>query len=154
MPTRVLLLLWFWLCAAVLTGCGGGDEKSPKTLPLPAWMLFVEGSEVGTLVSLPAHLNNKLPARRSIYKLHAEAPLPPEWQGKPLSLTIPHLRARASLRANGREVVPLDSSPFDVYRGSGQPRWRIPADVTGAAKTLHLDLDDGVTRTALFRFTR
>jgi serine/threonine-protein kinase len=137
MPTRVLQLLLFWACAAVLAGCSGGE----KILPLPAWTLFVEGTEVGTLVSLPSHIGDKLPARPSTYSLHAEAPLPPEWQGKPLSLVIPHLRAKASLRANGREVVPLDASPLDVYRGSGQPRWKIPGDVTAAAPTLALEID-------------
>ncbi|HZF53748.1 MAG TPA: serine/threonine-protein kinase [Polyangiaceae bacterium] len=137
MPTRVLLLLLSWICAAVLTGCGGGE----KILPLPAWTLFVEGREVGTLVSLPDHINDKLPAHPSRYELHAETPLPPEWQGKPLSLTIPSFHAKASLHANGREVVPLDSSPFDVYRGSGQPRWLIPADVTREAPTLSLEIE-------------
>ena len=117
MPTRVLQLLLFWACAAVLAGCGG-DEK---TLPLPAWTLFVHGDEVGTLVSLPSHINDKLPQRPARYSLHAEAPLPPEWQGKPLSLVIPHFRARPSLRANGREVAPLDASPLDV---SGAPASR------------------------------
>ncbi|MCK6589140.1 MAG: protein kinase, partial [Polyangiaceae bacterium] len=147
MPTRVLLLLWFWVCAAVLTGCGGGSDTAgahatnARFVALPAWMLLVEGSEVGTLVRLPAHLNDKLPERRSRYKLHTETQLPQEWQGKSLSLTIPHFAAKPSLRANGREITPLDQSPLDVYRGSGQPRWRIPADVTAASRTLILELE-------------
>lgn len=136
MPTRVLFWLLLCVCAAVLTGCGGGE----KTLPLPVWTLVTGDAQNGVPVSLPAHIDGQLPAQPSRYSLRAQAELPAEWQGKPLTLAIPHLRAKPSLRVNGREMALLDASGFDVYRGSGHPRWRLPADVTAAPK-LDLALD-------------
>jgi serine/threonine-protein kinase len=99
-------------------------------------------SALGTFpVTLPAHLDDELPAGPSQYSLRARVPLPVALRGRALTLTIAHLPALVELRANGHEAVRLDVTAFDRYRSNGPHRWRILAEHTqGEALDLELDV--------------
>lgn len=95
-------------------------------------------------VTMPAHLDDKLPRSPVHYVLRAKVDLPPEVRGESLTLSVPHLPAMAKLSVDGADAVPIDASAFDVYRASGPNRWRIPADAT---RDGHLDLVLDVSHT-------
>jgi serine/threonine-protein kinase len=126
------------LALGSLLGC-----TSESTLVLRSWQLDVAG-EAGASsaqVTLPVHLDDRLPAQRSRYALRTSVALPPALQGRALTLAIPHLDAPCTLLANGRPMAPLDVGTTQEYRGQGHPRWTIPAELSAAAPTLDLELD-------------
>ncbi len=129
-----LSLLLILACALFLTGCapGGGD------IALRAWTLRVAGGPAKE-ITLPAHLDADLPARRTTYTLTTDLALSPDLRGRDLDLAFPTLQANASLEANGIAAVPLDASAFDRYRRSHMLRFRIPANVA-TAENLHIVL--------------
>jgi hypothetical protein len=128
------------VAALLLVGC-----SSETVVPLRNWTLEVEGRP--SAVALPAHL--EVPDRPTHYTLRSKVKLAPELRDRPLTLAIPYLPARASLRVNGAAVTPLDRIPASDYRSTGAHRWRVePA----AAEELSLELivDHRWTQSAWF----
>ena len=56
--------------------------------------------------------------------------VPEALRGHRLTLAFPFLHARGELRANGELMVGLTPEMREGFRGTDQPRWRIPAEVT------------------------
>ena len=98
---------------------------------IDGWRLDVGDGSGENVLRLPTHLTAVLPDKPSRYWLRAEVILPEEMRHRTLTLAIPHLMARASLRVGKHEVPELGESLWEGYRGEGPHRWRIaPSDET------------------------
>ncbi|MGD0527944.1 MAG: serine/threonine-protein kinase, partial [Polyangiaceae bacterium] len=133
MRSRTARLAILVVAVLVLAGC---SRPAEHVLTLRDWT-FVGPGHV-TDVHLPARVDALLPHAPCEYHLLAHVDLPPELRGRPLTLAFPFLHARADLRANGTLLVGLDPEMRHGYRGTDQPRWRVPADVSQAGA---LDFD-------------
>ena len=133
MRSRTARLAILVVAVLALAGC---SRPAEHVLTLRDWT-FVGPGHV-TDVHLPARVDALLPRAPCEYHLLAHVDLPPELREQPLTLAFPFLHARAELRANGALLVGLDPEMRHGYRGTDQPRWRVPADVSKAGA---LDLD-------------
>ena len=124
-------------CALLLAGVTGcGDEH---VVPVVAWTLRASTRAPGAeprAITLPAHVGELVSREDAEYTLDADVALPPDLRGRDLTLAVVRLPTRASLRAGGAPVAPLDDPP-DGYRSDGPQRWRIPA---AASDVDHLPL--------------
>lgn len=151
-PSPLLALLLAILSAFGLAGClGGGARADDARLPLPSWEAELPGAPKPVTVELPAHLDGRLPRAPSRYVLRTGVDLPDGFRGRPLTLSSPHMPAMASLRVDGTAAVPVGDSPFDVYRATGPPRWRIPAEATADGRLdLELTVEHTMSRSGWF----
>jgi serine/threonine protein kinase len=117
------------------TGCSAGPSE--RSFPVPTWTADLPGRTTPLEVTLPTHLETLLPKGPADYVLRTKVVIPPEMQGRPLTLAIAHMPALATLTIDGNLAVPVDASTLDTYRATGPQRWRIPED---ASKDGHLDL--------------
>lgn len=127
---RIIVLL----AAALLTGCG--DESAQNVRD---WT-FTGPTESGAPVTLPVHLEARLPRERSAYVLRSEVPLAPSLQGHDLVLVIPKFFGRCTLLAGDRPATSIQEGENVGYRARGPHAWRIPAAAT-ASGVLRLELD-------------
>lgn len=111
-------------------GCTRGDPVA-----LPTWTLTLPDA-APEVVTLPAHFGRRLPDRDVSYVLRSELAVPERMHGRPLTLTVPHMTARAELFVDGERAVAIDDGPFDRYRKTGPHRWRIPESASRRAKVL------------------
>jgi serine/threonine-protein kinase len=111
------------LGACLLVGCA----RPASYLPLDQWELEPPSGAPPTTVTLPAHLDGLLPEAASRYTLRRRVVLPPEYDGRPLVLAIPHLAASASLTVDGEPLADAGASMLDRYRAKGAHAWQIPA---------------------------
>jgi hypothetical protein len=127
------------LLAALLAACAAPSRRtSNEVVSIRDWTLVTALG--ASPVTLPAHLNDRLPPGPSRYTLRSEVPLPSAFEGEPLTLAITHLPALVTLRVNGHQAVELDTSPFDRYRSSGPHVWRVVAEETHRP-TIELELE-------------
>ncbi len=132
------------LAAALLTGCVGDGGGA---IPLTRWTLV--SARGSSDVTLPAHVGSRLPPGPTTYALKAHVELPPEFRDRPLTLSIAHLPALATLRVAGHEAVPLETSALDRYRSQGPHRWRIPVeDIDGGEIDLEIEVAHNWTQSA------
>jgi len=122
------------IAAVVLCGCGGRDEH---VITLRDWTFEAPDGTTEAL-HLPARVDAKLPKAPAEYRIRAHVEVPVDLRGHRLTLAFPFLHARAKLRANGEAMVGLAPEMREGFRGTDQPRWRIPADVT---RTGSVDLE-------------
>ena len=108
-----------------LVGC-----HAPPNLELRHWTLVVPSTAVEAPLELPTRIDDRLPRRRCTYLLHTRAVLPQELRGQALALSVPMLRAIATVRVNGQDVASSNEPLLAVYRASGPHRWHIPAELT------------------------
>ncbi len=116
------------IAAIALAGCGGADER---ILTLRDWT-FLGPDGATEALHLPARVDRRLPNAPTEYRIRAHVEVPDDLRGHRLTLAFPFLHARATLRANGEEMVGLAPEMREGFRGTDQPRWRIPAEVTRA----------------------
>lgn len=122
----------------VLGGAGcGGEPSTARSAAVAKWTAELPGREP-LEVRLPVHLDGLLPKEPSEYVLRASVEVPEPMRGRPLTLAIPHMFARATLRVDGAEAVPLDASMLDGYRATAPNRWRIAEEASRDGK---LDLE-------------
>jgi serine/threonine-protein kinase len=135
---RVVHLAMLACALIVLSGCGAKNEH---VVVLRDWDLVAPDGPGGTheRLHLPARVDRWLPHEPSAYRLRTHVVLPPALRGRRLTLAFPQLHARAELTANGEEMTGLVPEMNVGWRGTDQPRWRIPARATDAG-TLDLDL--------------
>jgi serine/threonine-protein kinase len=127
----IAALLW---AIAAICGCSSRGEH---VLTLRSWELVTTAGEHVSL-ALPARVDGVLPHEPTEYRIRTHVDVPPELRGKDLTLAFPQLHARATLRANGEEMSALVPEMNVGYRGTDQPRWRIPAEVSKSALDLEL----------------
>ncbi len=116
------------LLILTLVGCSAG----PQATTLTTWTLTQDGKPPEE-VSLPAHLDDKLPRHESQYVLHTEAAIAPELRGHPLTLAVPYLPGIVHLVVEDEQLPDLESQLTDRYRSSGLHRFRIPGLLTRGA---------------------
>jgi serine/threonine-protein kinase len=119
--------------AALVCGC-----SREGSIEIPTWELTSPSLPSPLVVTMPAHLGDDLPRAPCTYVLRAAVDVPPAWAGKPLTFLLPHLHARAALRANGVLAAAADPQMERGYRGIDQSIWTIPAEL---AKSGHLALE-------------
>ncbi len=121
----------FRLVAAVVFFLGlVGCHAPASTLELRDWKLQVPSSALETSLELPARIDDRLPRHRCTYVLRTRVALPPELRGQALALSVPMLRALATVRVNGRDVASSNEPLIAVYRASGPHRWLVPTELT------------------------
>jgi serine/threonine-protein kinase len=140
--TRRASLACLALVCIALFGC-----SSERVVEITRWTLVApDGTESD--VTLPAHVDARLPAGPSRYTLRASVAIPDEWRGKPLTLAIPFLEARVSLRANEVELPDLEESVVPGAPSLSAHRFRIDAAKSTSVVALGLDIDRDSTRAA------
>ena len=75
----------------------------------------------------------EIPHDVTTFAIETDVALPPELRGVPLTLSLVHLPAIATLHAGDHEAVHLDPEPMEVYR-VGTQRFRIDAESTKAER--------------------
>ncbi len=142
LPTLARLVALFFVLAA-LVGC-----SSEPTLVLTSWDLDTE-SVHGVHLTLPAHLDRELGAKRAAFTLRTRVAIPDALRGKALTLAVPMLQGPCVLLANGRRMAPLDVGTTTGYRGARHPRWAIPEEISASPSVdLELALEHTWTQTA------
>ncbi len=126
------------LFALLALGACGGREH---VVVLRDWT-FVSAAGSSEEIHLPTRVDGRLPHAPTEFHLRTHVVLPSALQGQRLTLAFPQLHARSILLANGQEMVGLVPEMSEGYRGTDQPRWRIPADVTQSGA---IDLDLSVS---------
>jgi len=146
-PSPLLLAFAPLICA----GCTGPSAAPEARVDVPAWKAELPGSAESIPVTLPTHLDARLPHAPARYVLRSSITIPAEMQGRALTLSIPHMPAMATLRVDGTEAVAVGASSFDVYRASGPHRWRIPEYTTKDGRLdLELDVENTMSRSGWF----
>jgi serine/threonine-protein kinase len=123
------------LIAILALGCSRTDEH---VVTLADWT-FVGPDGARVPLHLPARVDARLPHADTEYHLLAHVAVPAELRGQRLTLAFPFLHARAVLRANGQELVGLVPEMREGFRGTDQPRWRVPPELT-ATGAIDFDL--------------
>lgn len=123
---RVVQLALFAFAMIAFVGCARSD---PHTITLPDWT-FVGPDGATVALHLPTRVDAKLPSAPTEYAIRAHVNVPEPLRGHRLTLAFPFLHARGELRANGQLMVGLTPEMREGFRGTDQPRWRIPAEVT------------------------
>jgi serine/threonine-protein kinase len=114
---------------------------------LSTWTL--ESGGASTLLSLPAHFDQRVGDGPRRYTLRTRVDLPPEMRGQVLALTIPYFTGVSTLRANGLVSANVDAPEFDRFRSTGPHRYVIPASATHSdSLLLELDVDHTWTQSA------
>jgi serine/threonine-protein kinase len=117
------------LVALLLSGCA-----PDAGVTLRAFTLEVGGPASSSVpranVVLPARLGDRLPNSNVEYTLSTAIDLPPEMRGRPLTLSLGNLAAKATARANGVTLVPLSRGMLDTYRSTDPVAFRIPENLT------------------------
>ena len=126
MRPRLVELAILLTALLLLSGCGGAAEH---VVTLRDWT-FVGPDGAPVALRLPERVDSRLPHADTEYRLVTHVELPKELSGQRLTLAFPFLHARAELRANGVLMVGLAPEMSEGFRGTDQPRWRIPADVS------------------------
>jgi serine/threonine protein kinase len=156
MALRALFLALF---GAVICACAVGASAGPgaargtagpeQRLAVPRWSASLPGASEPLEVTMPVHLEARLPRAPVEYGLRARVDVPEAMRGRALTLTIPYMTARATLRADGAEALPIEASALDRYRATNPPRWRIPAAASADGRLdLELTLAHRSSRTA------
>ncbi len=128
-----------------VSGCARVDGG----LAVARWQLSRSQVEAPQTIDLPAHIERYLPDRPLTYTLVADVPLPPDLQGRDLTLALSDLQALATLRVNGVVVARLEDVVSERYRSRGPIAWRIPALVTASPSlSLELTVDNTWTQSA------
>ena len=128
---------------AWLVGCGQSDAMAVAT-----WTLEAPRSSEQVTITLPVHLDARLPKEASRYVLRTRVELTPAMRAHALTFAIPRLAAPATLRVNGQVVRPIDP-PRHIYRGEDAVRWGIPPDRSDAdALDLELTIEHRWTQSA------
>ncbi len=128
-------LAFLVIALVLLAGCGGVEEH---VVTLRDWT-FVGPDGTRAQLHLPERVDARLPRADTHYRLLAHVELPEALAGQRLTLAFPFLHARGELRANGELMVGLSPEMNEGFRGTDQPHWRIPAEVSRSG-TLDLDL--------------
>ena len=111
------------------------------SLAVQDWTLVA--SSQSHAIRTPVHVDDLLERRGGTYELRASVALPRQMRGKPLTLAIARLPARACLRVAGERIEPSESTLFVGYRSPGPHRWRINGDMTDVDQLeLSLSVDD------------
>ncbi|HEX8790830.1 MAG TPA: protein kinase [Polyangiaceae bacterium] len=119
---RLLVLL---LVVCGLLGCA-----SEPYVSVADWTLECAGCTTSA-VHLPANVDRRLAQGVTQYTLRTEVPLPSDLRGRELTLTLPVVYARGTLRIADEDVEPLDRSLLDRVRPTdAQLVFRIPARLT------------------------
>jgi serine/threonine-protein kinase len=125
----------------------GGCASEESGFAIRRWELTVEGRPAGE-VELPAHLH-AVPARDVEYQLTTRVDVPDRLAGETLELTIPHLAAQATLRADDRRIDPRERHEIATYRRRGPHHFEIPAELSrDGAITLELTVAHRWTQSA------
>lgn len=123
-----LVQIWIGLVIASLLGCSAKHATEPDILRLDRWVF--ESAVDSRDVELPIHLDDAVPHEPSTYSLTTDLELPADFQGRPLTLAVPHLLAHVELSVDGEPIPAMDATDPDAYRTLGPHRWRIPATHT------------------------
>ena len=123
--------------AALLSGSGCSADRTQE---IPSWVLQINDGGPEIPLTLPVHLDARLPHEASTYTLRATTPLPPDLRGKDLVLAIPQLSAKTSLVLGGRVVRPIEEEASYAWHGRAQHAWRIPHFLT-ESPSLDLELE-------------
>ena len=116
------------LAAIVLAGCGGAGER---VLTLRDWTFVGPTARSKRCTFRRAWMRGCRTRRPSTGFAHTSRCRAIS-AGIDWTLAFPFLHARATLLANGEPMVGLVPEMREGFRGTDQPRWRIPADVTRA----------------------
>ena len=106
------------MLGACLSGCAAEEGT-----PLREWRLVTSDGQARELV-LPAHPD--IPPDTS-YVLRAHVERRGELRDRDAMLTIAHLPAPVTLRANGRVVAAVTGDAEGAYRTAGAHAWHLPA---------------------------
>jgi hypothetical protein len=143
-PLAIGLALTAW----ALPACAPA-EGPPRSLVVRTWTAELPGRGEPIEVTLPVHLDDRLPRAPVDYVLRADVDVPEDMRGRPLTLSMPHMPARAELAIDGSRAVPVDTSSLDRYRATGPNRWRVPEDASKDGKlALRLVVQHRMSRTA------
>jgi serine/threonine protein kinase len=123
-PGRLRRLLAVVIAALAITWLSG-CARSPNAIELPSWTFVPPGRSEGEPITIPVHLDGRLPRAQSVYRIRTTVKLPDTLRGRPLTFAIPHLSALAELWVDGDRATELDPSLLDTYRRSGPHRYRI-----------------------------
>jgi Protein kinase domain len=137
-----MLLLFARAVALCLLAIGASGCRSDRVILIDHWRVQVEGAGDARDVRVPVDLSAELPSRPSHYRLTADVAIPESMQRETLTLAIPFLMAPIALRADGREVAPLDQDVWEGYRGRPSHRWRL-APVSESTLRLELIVEHG-----------
>jgi hypothetical protein len=113
-----------------------GCERGPS-VPLPSWTLEIDG-QPPVAVTLPVHLDDRLPARDARYVLRTQLVTPGELADRPLTFALASLPALASLEVDGAPATALAPELSARYRTSGALAFRLPPAPVGARRELAL----------------
>jgi hypothetical protein len=124
--------LFFVVCvlAGALVGCARADA-----IAVSHWSLVV-GDTVSGGVLVPEHFDDRVTRANRTYSIRSHVVVPPQMRARMLTFAMPLFMSRCRLFANGDEMAPLDVE--QGYRGSHNPRFRIPPEVSAATE---LDLE-------------
>jgi predicted Ser/Thr protein kinase len=119
----------------LLGGCSNADADA---VALRQWSLSsATGAEAH--VQLPAHVGDVVCAPPCRYALRASILVPPSARGKPFTLAIPRLAARAALRVDGETVPTLGMADEPSYLDDRSVAWQISPRQSERGE-LHLEL--------------
>ncbi len=98
----------------LVCGCGG-----EQTVEITQWTFQAGADGLEAPITLPTHVNARLPREPSTFLLKAKCDLPLDFRGRDLVLSIPHLSAKATLFVAGRTALSLADEGDELYRSAG-----------------------------------
>ncbi len=116
-----------------LTACillVSGLARAAAATTVPRWVADLPGRPPVD-VTLPVHLDGRMPREVSAFTLRTIVDVPPELQGRPLVFVLPLMEGLATLEVDGREAVAIDppSGP-STYRATRPQRFRVLAEAS------------------------
>ena len=153
---RRAIALGLLLLVAVVAGLHAWratTDRPGARLLLPSWELRAPDA-AGTLtqmIALPGHFEDRIPPTAAHFDLHAVVPLPPELQGRELTLSIPFHGGIDALVVDGVPAVSQQDDLVRGYRSRGPHEFRLPHVPTARAfVTLDLQVANTWTQAAWF----
>jgi hypothetical protein len=116
----VLLLL------PLLVACGGSGND--EAIAIHTWTLLAPGGPPSA-ITVPRHIEDRLPRSRSTYRLEAGVEVPEGWRTRTVSLALNSLNAHATLTANGFVVPDALESAVPAFHSFGAHLWYLPPEV-------------------------
>jgi predicted Ser/Thr protein kinase len=150
---RRAIVVGLLLLTGILAGLHawrGSNAPSAARLFLPSWELRVPDEPART-ITLPGHFERQIPPTATHFDLHTVVPLPPELQGRELTLSIPFHGGIDALVVDGVPAVSQQDDLVRGYRSRGPHEFRLPhLSSARASVTLDLQVANTWTQAAWF----